>query len=178
MIDNCVQVSAGCKEAATVEFLPEIDPRALRGVAGSFATGVTVVTAAGQDGRHLGLTANSFSSVSLDPPLILWSLQKSSRLAPLFAQAEHFAVHILGKDQQAVANQFASPVEDRFVGADFRLGKGGVPLLEGCLGRLECMTWKIVDAGDHIIFIGRVTALQQCDADDSGLIFFQGKFLS
>ena len=153
-----------------------IDPRALRDAAGRFATGVTIVTTRDESGTPVGLTANSFSSVSLDPPLVLWSLAKTSRAAPAFVTADHFAIHVLGKDQQDLALRFASPVADRFAGVEQGQGAGGVPLLPGCSARLECSTWAVVDGGDHHVFIGRVVAIDAPDEPRGSLVFLAGGF--
>lgn len=134
----------------------EIDPREFRNALGSFATGVTIVTAVGEDGRRVGLTANSFSSVSLDPPLVLWSLARKAPSLSVFTDVSHFAINVLAEDQMALSNRFASPIEDKFEGVDWRPGLGGAPLIEGCVARFECRNHMQHDGGDHVIFVGRV----------------------
>ena len=153
-----------------------IDPRALRDAAGCFATGVTIVTSRDQGGAPVGLTAISFSSVSLDPPLVLWSLAKTSRAAAAFTAASHFAIHVLGGGQQDLAQRFASAVPDRFAGLGQSEGAGGVPVLPGCAVRLECGTWQVIDGGDHHVFIGQVLAIDAPDEPRGSLVFLKGRF--
>ncbi len=133
-----------------------IDPKQFRHALGSFATGITIVTTRDGEGHDLGMTANSFNSVSLDPPMILWSLAKNSYSLPAFMAAEHFAVHILGADQEALSNQFARRGADKFSGVNLARGKDGIPLLEGCTARFECRTAFRYEGGDHVIFVGEV----------------------
>ena len=131
------------------------DPRELRRALGRFATGVTVVTTRGPGGKPEGLTANSFSSVSLDPPLVLWSLACGAASLPAFVQAGWFAVHVLGSHQHGLSSHFATRTADKFAGLGFTDGLGGCPLLAGSLARFECSVHSRVDAGDHVIFLGR-----------------------
>lgn len=129
----------------------------LRKALGCFATGVTVVTTTAADGRKVGLTANSFSSVSLDPPLILWSLRDSSPNMPAFSQATHFAVNILAANQSAISQRFANPlVVDKFEGLQIEGGLDNVPILPDCVACFECATEASYPVGDHTLFIGRV----------------------
>ena len=132
---------------------------ALRAALSEFATGVTIVTTAQTDGSPVGLTVNSFNAVSLTPPLVLWSLDKSSRTIDAFTANDCFAVHILAADQEALAMRFASRDQDRFAGLDTNAGMGGVPLIPGALACLECRVHQQVEAGDHIIFIGWVSTV-------------------
>lgn len=155
-----------------------IDPRALRDAAGRFATGVTVVTTCDDAGVPVGLTANSFSSVSLDPPLVLWSLAKTSRAASAFLSAGQFAIHVLGEDQHDLATRFSAPVPDRFAGLERSASPDGVPLLHGCRARFECRTWQVVDGGDHHVFIGEVTAIDAPEEPRGSLVFLTGQFRS
>ena len=135
-----------------------IDSKQFRNALGSFTTGVTVVTTRGVEGEDVGLTANSFNSVSLDPPMVLWSLARKSSTAAAFMAAEHFAVHILASDQEHVSNQFAKRGIDRFAGLAVERGHGDVPLLAGCSARFECRTSYRHDGGDHVILVGEVVA--------------------
>lgn len=155
---------------------PEIpvDLRALRNALGCFATGVAVVTTRAPDGEAIGLTVNSFSSLSLDPPLILWSLARQSPNRPAFRQAGHFAVNVLAADQSAISARFASRVPDRFVGIDWREGLGGAPLLAGAAACFECATHGHMEAGDHILITGRVERLAQHGAE--ALVFYRGRY--
>ena len=130
------------------------DPRAFRNALGQFVTGVTVVTCATKDGP-IGITANSFASVSHDPPLVLWSPAKDSQRYASFMAAERFAIHVLSRDQAALCRGFARNAES-FDLADWSASADGVPLIEGCLARFECSTEAQHDAGDHSIVVGRV----------------------
>lgn len=132
------------------------DLRALRDVLGSFVTGVTVVTTMDTDGTRWGLTANSFSSVSLDPPLILWSQSLDAHSHPVFRRAHRFAINILAEDQIDLARRFAGRCPDRFEGVATVAGLGDVPLIEGTLAVLECVREAILPGGDHAVFVGRV----------------------
>src|SRR5271155_3643349 len=118
----------------------DFDSREFRSALGAFTTGVTVVTAVGPDGARVGVTANSFNSVSLDPPMILWSLAKSSRSLAVFEQAAYWAVHILAAHQDDLSNHFAKSGADKFAGLDTETGAGGVPLLKDYATRLQCKT--------------------------------------
>ena len=150
------------------------DPRLFRRALGNFATGVTIITAQGPDGQKAGLTANSFNSVSLDPPLILWSMDKRSGSYPVFESASHFAVNILAADQIALSNRFARPSDDRFAGVPHTQGAGGVPLLEDCAARFVCERHAIHDGGDHWIMLGKVVALD--DFGRAPLLYHQGSY--
>ena len=172
------KVEAIAPQERTAGEWPAIDPRALRDAAGSFATGVTIVTTRDDEGAPVGLTANSYSSVSLDPPLVLWSLAKKSRAAAAFLSASHFAIHVLGDNQQELAMRFASATPDRFSGLEHAEGMGRVPVLTECRVRLECSTWDIVDGGDHHIFIGRVVAIRTPAEARGSLVFLKGQFHS
>jgi flavin reductase (DIM6/NTAB) family NADH-FMN oxidoreductase RutF len=132
------------------------DPRDLRSALGCFGTGVTVVTIAAADGAPIGLTCNSFSSVSLSPPLVLWSLSLRSPNLSNFLQAPHFAVNILAADQIALARRFAQPISNKFEGIAHRRGIGGVPVLDDTAAGLECRNETRYYTGDHVIFIGHV----------------------
>ncbi|QEN85772.1 flavin reductase family protein [Labrys sp. KNU-23] len=140
------------------------DPKALRDAFGAFATGVTVVTTRDAAARPIGFTANSFTSVSLDPPLLLVCLAKSSRNYEAMTQAASFAINILSEVQKDVSNTFARPVEDRFATVDWRVGDNGCPILSGVSAWFECAMHEVVEAGDHVILVGRILAF-----DNSGL---------
>ena len=140
-----------------------IDAREFRNALGSFATGVTIVTTRDAAGHDVGLTANSFNSVSLDPPLVLWSLAKSSNSLSAFIEAEHFAVHILAADQEPLSNLFAMRGADKFAGLQMERGEGGTPLLRGCAARFECRTAYRYAGGDHEIFVGEVLTFEHFD---------------
>lgn len=138
----------------------EFDTRAFREALGTFATGVTVVTTRAADGRPVGLTATSFNAVSLDPPLVLWSLQRDSNLLEVFESAETFAVHVLSESQVDVSQRFAQRDVDRFEGVPLREGSNGLPLLDGCAAIFECRKYAEYDGGDHVILVGEVRAFE------------------
>jgi flavin-dependent trigonelline monooxygenase, reductase component len=143
--------------------MSEIDPRELRNAFGAFMTGVTVVTCLGPDGEPLGFTANSFTSVSLDPPLLLVCLAKSSYSKAEYTSAKGFAVNILAEDQQSISNTFARPVEDRYADIEWFTGPHGAPVFNGVTAWFDCSTHEMVDAGDHILMIGKVEAFDTSD---------------
>ena len=134
----------------------EIDPRMLRNAFGTFMTGVTVVTAHDEDGAPLGFTANSFTSVSLDPPMVLVCVANTSRNFETLVNASGFAVNILAENQIEVSNTFARPVDDRFATVGWQKGPNGAPILEDVTAWFDCGMHKTVDAGDHTILIGEV----------------------
>jgi len=150
------------------------DPRAFRRALGNFATGVTVVTAADASGRKVGVTANSFNSVSLDPPLVLWSIDKRSSSHGVFEEASHFAVNVLAADQIDLSNNFARPKDDRFAEIVYEPGEGGAPVFADCAARFHCEKYQQVDGGDHWIMIGKVVAFD--DFGRSPLLYHQGAY--
>ena len=135
-----------------------IDPRDFRNALGTYATGVTIITAAGFDKKPYGLTCNSFASVSLNPPLVLWSLVVYSSSLSVFQNASHFAVNVLGATQQALANRFAKSSEDKFVGIEWMPGLGNAPLLTESVANFQCRSVNRYYGGDHVIFLGAVEA--------------------
>lgn len=150
------------------------DAMAFRNALGSFTTGVTVVTTHCKSAGDVGLTANSFNSVSLSPPMVLWSLAKSAFSAEAFKAAEYFSVHILSEDQQPLSNQFAQRGADKFSGLSIRRGPGDVPMLEDCSARFLCKTAYQYEGGDHIIFVGEV--LDFSHHQKLPLLFFGGRY--
>lgn len=150
------------------------DSREFRDTLGTFTTGVTVVTTRGATGEPAGLTANSFNSVSLEPPLVLWSIAKTSRALEDFKQAEYWAVHILADGQEALAKVFASKADDKFSGLETVDGIAGLPLLSGCTSVFQCKAEQAHDAGDHIILVGRVIEFERHDR--TPMVFSQGSF--
>ena len=150
------------------------DPRDFRNALGSFATGVTIVTIVGPQGAPIGLTCNSFASVSLSPPLVLWSLSLRSPNLGNFLQAPQFAINVLAQDQVAIARRFAQPVTDKFEGVPFREGTGGLPLIENAAAHLECRNETRYYSGDHVIFIGHVLRYSWRDCDS--LVFWRGRY--
>jgi flavin reductase (DIM6/NTAB) family NADH-FMN oxidoreductase RutF len=150
------------------------DQRDFRNALGRFATGIAVITTQGPDGKPVGLTANSFSAVSLEPPLILWCLGKSAASLPAFRDCGHFAVNILEVGQRALSHRFATPAKDKFAGLAWDAGLGGAPVFSGSLARFECRNVEQHDGGDHVIFVGRVERYSH--ADGSPLLFNAGKY--
>jgi len=135
-----------------------IDPRDFRKALGTYATGVTIITAAAAAGKPHGLTCNSFASVSLNPPLVLWSLVLYSSSLSVFQNASHFAVNVLGASQQALANKFAKSSDDKFAGVDWAPGLGNAPLLLDSVANFQCRAVNRYYGGDHVIFLGAVEA--------------------
>ncbi|AOY92213.1 hypothetical protein BKK79_10820 [Cupriavidus sp. USMAA2-4] len=153
--------------------LSPFDRADLRRALGTFPTGVTVVTARGPDGQRLGVTANSFTSVSMDPPLVLWNLALSSPNLAAFQRCGHFAINVLAGDQAAICRQFATPSADKFDGVATLDGIEGVPLIEGAATQFECRTATSHPAGDHLILIGQIVRYRSQQA--SPLLFCQGR---
>lgn len=151
-----------------------IDSKAFRSALGSFVTGVTIVTVRGEGGEPMGLTANSFNSVSLDPPMVLWSLSLRSRSLADFRAAESWAVHVLAADQQAMSDRFAAPDIDRFAGLDVGDGPEGAPLIEGCAARFGCKAKFEYEGGDHAIFLGEVIDFHRRETEP--LIYHAGRY--
>ena len=156
---------------------PSFSTRDFRAALGMFATGVTIVTARGAGGEPVGLTANSFNSVSLAPPLVLWSLARSAGSMPHFERGSHYAINILASDQRELAERFAGKAEDRFAGLDFREGSGGAPILEGSAAVFECFNRSRYEEGDHVIFVGEV---ERCTSREGAqpLIFHGGRYFT
>ncbi|MFS4580232.1 flavin reductase [Phaeobacter sp. C3_T13_0] len=156
--------------------MTSLDPRALRHAFGTFMTGVTVVTAHDQAGEPIGFTANSFTSVSLDPPMLLVCLANSSRNYDAVVTSEGFAVNILAETQIDISNTFARPVEDRFAGINWQKGPEGSPLIEGVSAWFDCSLHKTVEAGDHVILIGEVKAFDA--SPHPGLGYARGAYVT
>ena len=135
-----------------------IDPRDFRNALGTYATGVTIITAAGADRKPYGITCNSFASVSLNPPLVLWSLVLYSSSLGAFENASHFAVSVLGASQQELANRFAKSSDDKFAGVEWRPGLGNAPILADSVANFQCRAANRYYGGDHVIFLGAVEA--------------------
>ncbi len=157
------------------EYREGTDPRTLRDALGCFATGVTIVTAFDAEGAPVGLTANSFTSVSLDPPLLLVCVARQAATAAVLETAERFAVNVPQIGQQPASNRFASRVEDRFAATDWQVGEMGVPVLAGSLSTFECARHEVHNGGDHIILVGRVIKATFEPRRDP-LLYFRGKY--
>jgi flavin reductase (DIM6/NTAB) family NADH-FMN oxidoreductase RutF len=153
---------------------PPFDPRDFRNALGTFPTGVTVVTTMSQDGTPIGLTCNSFSSVSLSPALVLWSLSLRSPNLSNFLQAPHFAINVLAADQREISQRFAQSISNKFEGVRHSRGTLGVPVIDGAAAQLECRNETRYYSGDHVIFIGHVLhyAYRACEP----LLFCSGRY--
>ncbi|MDH4450982.1 MAG: flavin reductase family protein [Rhodoferax sp.] len=154
---------------------PDFSDQQFRQALGMFPTGVTVVTARTPDGALVGLTVSSFNSVSLTPPLVLWSLARKAGTLTAFRQASHYAINVLAADQQALALQFANRKTDRFAGVQFATGVHGAPLLVGAAAHFECFNRSQYPEGDHVIFVGEV---ERCahSAHAPALLYHNGAF--
>jgi flavin reductase (DIM6/NTAB) family NADH-FMN oxidoreductase RutF len=160
------------QEAKTVA--ERFDRRDYRRALGQFATGVTVVTTRASDGRRIGVTVNSFSSVSLNPPLILWSLARQAASFADFTNCTHFAVNVLEAKQHHLSRQFSTPLPDKFAGVDFTEGKAGVPIVSGAIAHFVCRKVKQYDGGDHVILVGEVEEYKYSDGEP--LVFHSGRY--
>ncbi len=153
------------------------DPREFRRALGTFPTGVAIITTCDGEGVPVGLTCNSFSSVSLDPPLVLWSLRTSSKLLQAFRGTSAFAINVLAEDQSALSARFAtSSIVDKFEGVAHSPGFRGVPLIDHCVARFHCSTFSEHEAGDHVIFIGKVERFEHGREEDP-LVFYKGAYM-
>jgi flavin reductase (DIM6/NTAB) family NADH-FMN oxidoreductase RutF len=154
---------------------PSFTPDEFREALGMFATGVTIVTARAADGSLVGLTANSFNSVSLDPPLVLWSLARGAASMAALSTGSHYAVNILSASQKGLAERFATKNVDRWADVAFSEGLGGAPVLLGAAAIFECFNRSRYDEGDHVIFVGEV---ERCTHNPgaSPLLFHGGRF--
>jgi flavin reductase (DIM6/NTAB) family NADH-FMN oxidoreductase RutF len=153
----------------------ELGSRELRRALGQFATGVAVVTAEAADGSVIGLTMSSFNSVSLDPPLVLFSIDRKAFSLQAMAEAKGYAVNILGRGQEDLSNKFAKALGDKWTAVEHTLGHCAAPLLAGALAHFECEPYAQYDGGDHLIFVGRVVRFAADVANDP-LIFFRGAY--
>jgi len=153
-----------------------LDVEELRRAFGTFATGVTIITTRDAQGRLYGLTANSFSSVSLDPPLVLWSLARRAGSYPAFREATAFGVSVLGGEHRELSARFAQPHPDKFAGIAYTLGEHGVPLIGGAAAHFECRVEHRYEGGDHVIFVGRVERFDYVVKPT--LLFCHGKYVT
>jgi flavin reductase (DIM6/NTAB) family NADH-FMN oxidoreductase RutF len=152
----------------------KFDSRELRNVLGCFGTGVTVVTTLDGSGRKVGLTANSFSSVSLDPPIVLWSLSKQSKSLQAFLSCSRFVINVLSMEQLPLSSQFSKVAEDRFSGVATRSGLGGLPVISDCAANIECKAISSQEVGDHILFLGQIERYSYLKKDT--LLFCNGSY--
>lgn len=160
---------------SATEFRAGTDARTLRDAMGCFATGITIVTAHTDDGTPIGLTANSFTSLSLDPPLLLVCIANTAGSAPVLREADHFGVNVLQTSQQQTSNRFAGRGEDRFAATPWGPGETGVPVLDGSLVSFECKRHAVHDGGDHFILVGEVVRAKFEPRRDP-LLYFRGKY--
>ncbi|MGV2291853.1 flavin reductase family protein [Trinickia sp. YCB016] len=157
---------------------PNFDIHAFKTALGQFATGVTVITTRAPSGQLIGITASSFNSVSLDPPLVLWSLATKSASMPVFQSNSHYVVNVLAASQLDLCRRFATVKGDRFAGVSHAAGNTGMPVLEGALAWFECHNRSRYQEGDHVIFVGEV---ERCGVHDNAadlkpLVFQGGEF--
>ncbi|MBS0308768.1 MAG: flavin reductase family protein [Proteobacteria bacterium] len=153
-----------------------LDARHFRNALSQFATGVAIVTTRLPDGGFVGLTATSFNSVSLTPPLVLWSLADSARSLPVFSAASHYVVNVLGAQQVALADRFSRRIDNRFAGVEYTLSASGCPILKGAAAWFDCANRSRYPEGDHTIFVGLV---EHCDAaPQAALVFHGGHYVS
>ena len=154
---------------------PSLDGRALRHALGLYTTGITIVTTRTPDDQHTGVTVNSFTSVSLDPPLVLFCLSNWSSLLPAFQGSDYFAVNVLAKGQQELSNRFAKPSLNTWEGVRYRDSEHGCALIAGVLGSLECARRAVYPGGDHVILVGEVLQFALAAAAEP-LVFYQGSY--
>ncbi|MCY1388963.1 p-hydroxyphenylacetate 3-hydroxylase, reductase component [compost metagenome] len=150
------------------------DPQAFRTALGTFTTGVTIITTQAEDGSPVGITANSFNSVSLNPPMVLWSLAKNARSLPVFSSGRHWNVHVLSTEQESLSGRFAKQGEDKFAEVELDTGISEAPLLQDCTARFQCRTAFQYEGGDHVIFVGEVLAFDH--SDRAPLAFQSGQY--
>ena len=155
--------------------IKNFDVRDFRRALSQFPTGVTVITTKDKEGHPVGVTASSFNAVSIDPPLILWSIDKGAHSLETFEQTEHFAVNVLSRDQVNTSNGFASRGEDKFKDVNFGAGVGGSPILDEYAAQFECKTWAVYEGGDHLILVGEVLDYRYNDAS-LPLVFARGSY--
>ena len=154
--------------------MTKVDGDKFRSALGHFATGVTVVTTLNQNGEPLGITANSFNSVSLDPPMVLWSIAKESGKRSTFESSDHFVVNVLAEDQVEVSRHFSKSATDMFSDIEWQPGLNGLPLLPACAARFQCSKVYQYDGGDHIIIVGNVDQFD--DTGREALVFHRGRY--
>ncbi len=149
----------------------QFDSRTFRLALSQFATGVTVITTRLADGSYRGLTANSFNSLSLEPPLVLWSLSNGASSMPIFSKNSHYVINVLAANQANIAAQFSKPMENRFQGLEFHLSRTGQPVLKGVSAWFECHNRNRYPEGDHVIFVGEV---EHCETEPKAALIFHG----
>ncbi len=151
------------------------DKRAFRDALGQFATGICIVSADHENGQRLGVTINSFTSVSLEPPLVLWSLQNDGDCTKLLAKVRHYSISVLAADQQALSHRYAQRGDHMLAPEHYRIGKTGVPIIRGALANFECRVWQKYPGGDHELWVGEVMAME-CSNHTDPLLFYSGSY--
>lgn len=152
-----------------------VDINQLKNTLSQFPTGVCVITTKDKVGHNFGITVNSFNSVSLNPPLVLWSINKDTHSTEVFTETSHFNVNILAEQQIAISNQFASNIDNRFQDINYQLDANSIPLLEDLAAYLQCKTWQIYEGGDHLIIVGEVINTF-VDNDKQSLLYYRGNY--
>ena len=153
-----------------------IGPRDFRDTVGCFATGITIITTIEADGSPIGLTANSFTSLSLDPPMVLFCLDHNVASFDAFKTDGHFAVNVLSTEQKDLSNRFAKSGAEKWDGVTFDTWDTGSPILPGCVASMECKVSSISEGGDHVIVIGEVLRMERAPADVMPLLYFRGRY--
>ena len=151
-----------------------VDPLSFRRACSRFATGITIATVWGSDGMPQGFTANSFTSVSMEPPLVLLCIDRKANILPHFQAASEFGINVLGVEQKELSMRFATRGRDRFDGVAWRPGVGPSPMIEGALAQFECLTQQVWEAGDHLVFLGEVVAAQY--GDGTPLLYYASAY--
>ena len=152
------------------------EKRPFRNALGAFSTGVTIITALNSDGEKIGMTVNSFNSVSLDPALILWSVARDASCYGDFVKSDHYAVHVLSAEQEALSNRFATRDGDQFNGLHCTSGVANLPLLPDYSACFQCVAEYQYNGGDHVILVGRVVAFE--DRETAPLLYYRGNYAS
>ena len=152
----------------------EFNQHDYRNALGKFGTGVAIVSTKTSNHLPVGITINSFNSVSLDPPIVLWSLNKQSPSLKAFDDTGKFVIHVLSKDQIDLSKRFSSRIEEKFANVEYELGSLGVPLITGCSAFFECTTWMRQEVGDHILFLGRVENYSSTEKE--ALLYYKGRY--
>jgi flavin reductase (DIM6/NTAB) family NADH-FMN oxidoreductase RutF len=155
----------------------EIDPREFRDTLGCFTTGITVITTVDDDGGPVGLTANSFTALSLDPPFVLFCLDRNAASFQAFHSNRHFAVNILHSGQRDISRRFAMSGADKWSGVGFDSWNTGCPILRNCIANLECDVDQMFEGGDHVIIVGKVIGMRRLDGGNSPLVYFRGRYV-
>ena len=158
--------------------MDKIDTRELRNAFGCFATGITVITTVDEDNNPAGFTANSFTSLSLDPPMVLFCIDRKVSSFDAFHSNRHFAVNILAAGQQEVSQRFAKSGPEKWSGVEFDTWSTGCPILRDCIANIECDVDSIYEGGDHVILVGVVRSMASCDDSVDPLLYFRGKYAS